>query len=259
MAFFNGIGYESWENVWGIWNGITPRCGGVAAGCNFRARPADFLISPDWRPYYPTQNYGVFASEFPVAAGDAMDMVNRSQFDMERPGDAGPLCSRMHYYDFYHGTELTPERNGDKRCSVFTSKLTDMQPFSRPDRLPTKHSQADADHEANDRAAAGSFDHEWRLMPQQIVPMEATKALHRSCGHGANSRRRLLFRVHGIEIEGENDIGVDVQYPWEDSPRRYTPTKCGDAFSMDRYPVTNAQFKNSSMHLPISPPRISTS
>ena len=24
-AFFNGIGWESWENVWGIWNGITPR------------------------------------------------------------------------------------------------------------------------------------------------------------------------------------------------------------------------------------------
>jgi hypothetical protein len=25
LAFFNGVGYESWENIWGIWNGITPR------------------------------------------------------------------------------------------------------------------------------------------------------------------------------------------------------------------------------------------
>ena len=24
FAFFNGIGWESWENIWGIWNGITP-------------------------------------------------------------------------------------------------------------------------------------------------------------------------------------------------------------------------------------------
>ena len=24
-AYFNGVGYESWENVWGIWNQITPR------------------------------------------------------------------------------------------------------------------------------------------------------------------------------------------------------------------------------------------
>src|SRR5215469_8797830 len=25
FAFFNGLGWESWESIWGIWNGITPR------------------------------------------------------------------------------------------------------------------------------------------------------------------------------------------------------------------------------------------
>ena len=29
-AYFNGVGYESWENVWGIWNGFTPRCRNAA-------------------------------------------------------------------------------------------------------------------------------------------------------------------------------------------------------------------------------------
>ena len=24
-AYFNGVGFESWENVFGVWNGITPR------------------------------------------------------------------------------------------------------------------------------------------------------------------------------------------------------------------------------------------
>lgn len=24
-AFFNGVGYETWENVWGIWNSISQR------------------------------------------------------------------------------------------------------------------------------------------------------------------------------------------------------------------------------------------
>ena len=54
----------------------------------------------------------------------------------------------------------------------------------------------------------------------------------------------FLFKVHGIEIEGFNDIGVDVQYPWEDSPRRYHEhTVHVKSFWMDKYPVTNADFK----------------
>ena len=52
------------------------------------------------------------------------------------------------------------------------------------------------------------------------------------------------FRVSGIEIEGFNDIGVDVQYPWEDSPRRFHDHPMHvKSFWIDKYPVTNAQFK----------------
>jgi formylglycine-generating enzyme required for sulfatase activity len=55
---------------------------------------------------------------------------------------------------------------------------------------------------------------------------------------------QFSFRVSGIEIEGFNDIGVDMQYPWEDSPRRFHdhPMEI-KSFWMDKYPVTNAQFK----------------
>jgi formylglycine-generating enzyme required for sulfatase activity len=50
--------------------------------------------------------------------------------------------------------------------------------------------------------------------------------------------------VQGIEIEGSHDIGVDVQYPWEDSPRRYHEHAIEmKSFFIDRFPVTNAQFK----------------
>ena len=39
-------------------------------------------------------------------------------------------------------------------------------------------------------------------------------------------------------------VGVDVQYPWEDSPRRHHLHNLHvDSFWMDRYPVTNAEFK----------------
>jgi formylglycine-generating enzyme required for sulfatase activity len=52
------------------------------------------------------------------------------------------------------------------------------------------------------------------------------------------------FRVQGMEIEGANDVGVDVQYPWEDSPRRFHehPMQIKPIF-IDRCPVTNAEFK----------------
>ena len=52
------------------------------------------------------------------------------------------------------------------------------------------------------------------------------------------------FQVHGIEIEGGNDPGVDVQYPWEDSPRRTHRHHIHvHGFYIDRVPVTNAEFK----------------
>jgi formylglycine-generating enzyme required for sulfatase activity len=56
---------------------------------------------------------------------------------------------------------------------------------------------------------------------------------------------RFEFRVSGIEIEGGEMVGVDVQYPWEDSPRRHH-RKVIDVkpFHIDRYPVTNADFKS---------------
>ena len=52
------------------------------------------------------------------------------------------------------------------------------------------------------------------------------------------------FRSAGNMIEGGNDVGVDVQYPWEDAPRRYHLHKMHiKSFYIDKYPVTNAAFK----------------
>jgi formylglycine-generating enzyme required for sulfatase activity len=53
-----------------------------------------------------------------------------------------------------------------------------------------------------------------------------------------------LFRSDGIMIEGGNDVGVDVQFPWEDAPRRYHLYKMHmKPYYIDKYPVTNAEFK----------------
>lgn len=90
-----------------------------------------------------------------------------------------------------------------------------------------------------------SFSHEWKVTSQQIVPIARTKPPTGSPTDMVKiPASDFDFRVQGIEIEGFDDIGVDVQYPWEDSPRRFHdhPMHVNE-FWIDRYPVTNEQFK----------------
>jgi formylglycine-generating enzyme required for sulfatase activity len=90
-----------------------------------------------------------------------------------------------------------------------------------------------------------SFSHEWKVLPQQLVPISSTQpASTAPAGMVKIPAADFLFKVSGIEIEGSNDIGVDVQYPWEDSPRRFHEHPMHvDSFYIDKYPVTNADFK----------------
>ena len=47
FAFFNGVGWESWENIWGIWNGITPRdAEATRRVATIERAVAPFLVSP---------------------------------------------------------------------------------------------------------------------------------------------------------------------------------------------------------------------
>ena len=84
------------------------------------------------------------------------------------------------------------------------------------------------------------------------VPAAATRGdcTHHACRldagrDGEDPGGRLSdFASAGIMIEGGNDVGVDVQYPWEDAPRRYHLHKMHmKSFYIDKYPVTNAEFK----------------
>jgi len=63
----------------------------------------------------------------------------------------------------------------------------------------------------------------WRFLPQEIVPIERTAPAAKAPDGMVRIPANPAFRfdVHGIEIEGADDIGVDVQYPGDDSPRRH--------------------------------------
>ena len=68
-AWFNGAGYETWENVWGTWNEIVPADGEairrVATMLRFFGAHG-FITSQEWAPFYPT----VQASFVSVGVGE---------------------------------------------------------------------------------------------------------------------------------------------------------------------------------------------
>ena len=248
FAFFNGVGWESWESIWGIWNGITPRdAEATRRVATIERGVAPFLVSKEWEPMAPMLRYGVYASRWPLALQTVWTIVNRNEYDVE--GDQLEIQAEpgMRYFDLYHGVELTPQTKSSNR-EVLSFQIeakgygailaTSGTPDTKIQALMAKMKQLSA-------TPLVSYSHEWKVVPQRIVPIEATKAASTSPeGMVKIPEADYLFKVAGIEIEGFNDIGVDVQYPWEASPRRFHEHPMHiKSFFIDKYPVTNADFR----------------
>jgi iron(II)-dependent oxidoreductase len=248
FAFFNGVGWESWENIWGIWNGITPRDAEATRRVATMERPlAPFLISPGWEPLAPMLRYGVFASRWPLGPQTVWTIVNRNDYDVEGPQIDLVPEDGLRYFDLYHGVELTPVKNqagrtvlsfnieahgyGALLASRTAPESTIQTLMMKMKELTTK--------------PLASYSHEWKVVPQQMVPIAAVKPPANSPADMVKiPESEFQFHVEGIEIEGFNDNGVDVQYPWEDTPRRFHSHPMHiKSFWIDKYPVTNAQFK----------------
>ena len=248
FAFFNGVGWESWENIWGIWNGITPRDAEATRRVATMERAlARFLTSQDWEPLAPMLHYGVFASRWPLGDQTVWTIVNRNEYQVSGPQMKVPAMPGMHYYDLYHGEELKPEREDSDHVLVSFN----LEPHGYGAVLVSE-SAADteirslmAKMKAMTAKPLEAYSHEWEGLRQQIVPIPETKPpSDRPAGMVKIPAADFDFRVKGIEIEGFNDIGVDVEYSWEDSPRRYHDHPMHvNAFWVDKYPVTNVEFK----------------
>ncbi|MGP0017734.1 MAG: formylglycine-generating enzyme family protein [Candidatus Sulfotelmatobacter sp.] len=248
FAFFNGVGWESWENIWGIWNGITPRDAEAARRVAIVERVvAPFLVSPGWEPMSPMLRYGVYSSRWPLGDESLWTIVNRNEYDVE--GDQIEVAAKdnVRYFDLYHGVELkTQPKPGGKTVLAFSVEAKGygaiLATSSAPDQklvaLMSKMKELTA-------TPLAEYSHEWKVLPQQIIPIPATKtASSAPAGMVKVPEADFLFQVSGIEIEGFNDIGVDVQYPWEVSPRRFHEHPMHvPSFYIDKYPVTNADFK----------------
>ena len=247
-AFFNGEGWESWENVWGIWNGIdlrdaeaTRRFAAIERGV------APFLVSPDWEPLYPMLNFGVYSSRWPLGQQTVWTIVNRNAYDIGGPQLNVPLTPGMRYFDLYHGVELKPTTDGTQNVLSF-----DLEASGYGAVLATPGEPSNAMKALMRRMAAmtqkplASYSHDpVVLVAQRLVDIAPTKpAADVPEGMVRIPGGTFDFRVGGVEIEGGGNPNVDVEYPWEDSARRFHEhTIDVPPFYIDKYPVTNAQFK----------------
>jgi len=248
FAFFNGVGWESWENVWGIWNGITPRdAEATRRVATIERAIAPFLVSKNWEPMAPMLRYGVYASRWPMGEQGVWTIVNRNEYAVEGDQIEVQPTHGSRYFDLYHGVELKPEtRPGGRNVLTFLIEakgygavlVTNTQPDQKLASLISTMKNLTA-------TSLSTYSHEWKVIPQQIVPIQPTKPATTAPGGMIRiPEADFLFRVSGIEIEGFNDVGVDIQYPWEDSPRRFHEHPIHvNSFYIDKFPVTNGDFK----------------
>jgi formylglycine-generating enzyme required for sulfatase activity len=245
-AFFNGVGFETWEDIFGVWNGLDERDAEAVRRVGTLERGfAKLLISPGWEPYAPMLQYGAFSSRFPAAHRTLWLIVNRNRFALGGREMRVTLQPGLHFYDFWHGRELTPEISGSQATLSFDLGAQGFGAILAASELtPEEQKLLARMHELSARPLS-DFSRRWSFLPQRIVPIASTVP----AGTAPPGMVRIPagdfeFRVSGIEIEGGNQPGVDVQMPWEDAPRRsHFRLMHLHGFYMDRFPVTNAQFK----------------
>jgi formylglycine-generating enzyme required for sulfatase activity len=237
-AFFNGVGFESWENIWGIWNGLTPRDAEALRRMSTVERQfAEFLVSPEWEPHTSTLQYGVYASRFPTAGRTLWTVVNRNEYPVAGEQLAVPVSDGVRWFDVWNGKELRPE-NGRLSFPV------EAQGFGAILAAPAADEAFLARMSKLAAVPLATLSREWRSIPQTLVEIAATKPSREvPAGMVPIPAGEFEFEVHGVEIEGGNSDGVDVQYPWEPSARRHHHRRMSmKSFFMDRTPVTNQQF-----------------
>jgi formylglycine-generating enzyme required for sulfatase activity len=245
-AFFNGAGFVSWESIWGIWNQMTPRDGeALRRIATIERAEAPLLASAQWEPNIFTHPFGVFASKWPGRQSTLWTIVNRNSYPVEGGIFDVPSTAGARYFDLWHGAELHPKVVGGRALVELT-----LEPRGYGAVLETRQDGLipvdllSAMHVLSQKPLS-SFPSEWKTLPQQLAASTPTRpAASALVGMIKIPGADFEFRVHGIEIEGMNEEGTDVQYPWESSPRRFHDKALRvDSFWVDKYPVTNAEFK----------------
>ncbi len=231
-----------------FWNQITPRDAAAMRriALIYRALPG-LLVSADWEPHVPTLQESVYASVFPGKSQTLWLLVNRGGKDIRGQQLAVAHRAGARYHDLWNGVELRPgiaesiaTLSFDIEARGYGAVCADLEEKTPADlqKLLEQAGQLA-------KTPLGSLSSKHQTLPQRLVDIPATRnASTAPEGMVAIPAGKFRFKVSGVEIEGGDGPGVDVQYPWEDLPRRRHDHEMDiKAFYIDRYPVTHAQFR----------------
>ena len=247
-AWFNCMGYCAWENIWGIWNGVAPRYAETIRRMHMiYSRYPNIFHSEGWEPHTPDLQMGVYSSKFPGKGQTLWTFVNRDKNAKSGQQIQLPYQPGITYYDLWNGARLSPVRKGNSIILSFA-----MEGYGYGSVLAVNKAENDLPaflSKINKMAKMplNSLPNQWQFLPQHLVSIQPT-APHKTAPAGMvliPAAKNFKFDVKGVMIEGD-DIpkGVDVQYPWEKTAGRvHHHVMDIKSFYIDRYPVTNAQFK----------------
>jgi formylglycine-generating enzyme required for sulfatase activity len=249
-AFFNGIGYNAWENIWGIWNQVPDRYAEAIRriAMIYHEFPG-IWNSAEWEPHIPTLQKGMFASRFPGLNKTVYTLVNRDSIDIQGRQLKLPFVANLKYFDLWNGMELIPEKEESYVYLSFPIESHGFGAILAINSCELNHSikQFVSTMHVLASKPLKSFSTTWNPLSQQIVSIKNTSPATKA-PEGMlliPGTKHYLFESKGVMIEGDElPTAVGVQHPWEQHPARLQRHVINiPSFYIDKYPITNKQFK----------------
>ncbi len=249
FAFFNGICFNAWENIFGEWNGMRERDAEALRriATIYKALPR-FFRSNDWEPHYPTLQHGIFASRFPLPEGTIFTLVNRHKSKGKEGSQIRLPFRGQRFFDLWNGTELTPLVKQGTATLRFPMEAGGFGAvFVLPQGAALEHALVQLLPKMRElsRRKLDSYNAEWKSPKQTMVSTGRTIPYQKAPAGmflvpGSHS---YLFQSKGMIIEQYNVSGV--QFPWEkEADSDHEKRLRIPAFYLDRNLVTNGDFEH---------------
>jgi len=253
-AFFNGIGYDAWENIFGVWNQITKRDAQyIKCVYTILRRHKELLTSADWEPHTPVLQQGVYSSKFPSVDQTLWTIINLNYSTVTGGQIDVPYNPEVCYFDLYHGVELKPICiNGKTRLSFdIEEKGIGAVLMIRKSSIPPDHDIFLRQMSELTAKPLNTYSTCWSKAQQSMTVIKKTPKIDEVPKGMVLISGTDSYHFISESIIRDGDLrpevgiyGVDFQFPWESEPdRHHDIIMTIYDFYIDETPVTNAQFK----------------